>query len=251
MANLSIVIPTLNEERFIAPLLESIANQTDKPAAVYVVDGGSTDRTGEIIHSFKNRLNVQMIPAPLGIGLARNRGADAAQTKYLLFLDSDVELEDRQFIAKALADFEARRLGIAGAHFYAGANASAFDRFGARLISYYHALFQYSKRIPMGSGFCILTTKTFHQKVGGFNETYRHSEDHDYVARIVQAGAKFRILKGPKFKLSHRRYQHGGRLAILALYTRAEINRIFFNYRWAPREKALYNFGIFNHGKKK
>ena len=41
----SVIIPTLNEEKFLPNLLESLIVQTDKHFEVIVVDGSSKDKT--------------------------------------------------------------------------------------------------------------------------------------------------------------------------------------------------------------
>jgi glycosyltransferase involved in cell wall biosynthesis len=47
-----IIIPTHNEEKFIALTLQSIVEQTVLPSKVVVVNDGSTDKTEEIVNSF-------------------------------------------------------------------------------------------------------------------------------------------------------------------------------------------------------
>jgi glycosyltransferase involved in cell wall biosynthesis len=50
--NYYIIIPTYNEEKFIALTLQSIVEQTVLPSKVVVVNDGSTDKTVEIVNSF-------------------------------------------------------------------------------------------------------------------------------------------------------------------------------------------------------
>ena len=243
MSKISIVIPTYNEEGYIARLLESLKQQTIKPHEVIIVDSFSKDNTYGDIKKYINTLPLTCISVGRGIGLARNIGAMAATGEVLLFLDSDVELQPT-FLEDAGSEFDERCLDLASAHFYVDPDSPKVDRIGAKAISLYHASFQYSKN-PMGSGFCIFAKREWHRRIKGFNEQFRHSEDHDYVKRAVENGAIFRLLKSVRFKLSNRRYVHDGRFNILSLYTKAEINRLFFNYKYAPREQALYNFGVF------
>ena len=248
MSQISIVIPTYNEEGYIKRLLESIAKQTVQPYEVIIVDSFSQDKTCRDIANFVGRLPLTCMSVGRGIGLARNVGAHAATGDVLLFLDSDVELQPN-FLHDAGWEFEHRHLDLASAHFYFDPSLSKVDRLGAKAVSLYHASFQYSKN-PMGSGFCIFAKKEWHKRIHGFNESFRHSEDHDYVKRAVEGGAVFRLLKSVRFKLSNRRYVHDGRFNVLSLYTKAEINRLFFNYKYAPRDKALYNFGVFTKTQK-
>jgi glycosyltransferase involved in cell wall biosynthesis len=253
MSHISIVIPTLNEEGFIGRLLESIAHQTMQPKEVIIVDNFSEDKTYEDIKKYIFTLPLTCVSvrknAQHGIGSSRNLGASVATGDTILFLDADVELQP-SFIQDAISEFESRSLDLAGAHFYTDPDAPKVDRVGAKAISLYHASFQFSKN-PMGSGFCLLAKKEWHRRIKGFNVEFFHSEDHDYVKRAVDHGASFRLLKSVQFKLSNRRYVHDGRINILSLYTKAELNRLFFNYKYAPREKALYNFGAFTKTDKK
>jgi len=63
----SIIIPTLNEERYLPKLLEDLLNQTEKNFEVIVVDGKSTDKTIDVCkHFMKN------IPSKIIISNKRN-----------------------------------------------------------------------------------------------------------------------------------------------------------------------------------
>jgi glycosyltransferase involved in cell wall biosynthesis len=50
--NYYIIIPTYNEEKFIALTLQSLVEQTVLPSKIVVVNDGSTDKTREIVQSF-------------------------------------------------------------------------------------------------------------------------------------------------------------------------------------------------------
>ena len=51
----SIVLATFNGERYLEPLLESLADQTIAPRELVVGDDGSQDRTPEIVSEFARR----------------------------------------------------------------------------------------------------------------------------------------------------------------------------------------------------
>ncbi|MBI2986520.1 MAG: TIGR04283 family arsenosugar biosynthesis glycosyltransferase [Deltaproteobacteria bacterium] len=82
----SIIIPVLNEESAIASTLEAL-----RPFAmeeIIVVDGGSTDRTREIVAARNAVLGI----SPRGRAKQMNRGARVAQGDVLLFLHADTQL---------------------------------------------------------------------------------------------------------------------------------------------------------------
>jgi glycosyltransferase involved in cell wall biosynthesis len=84
-----IVIPTLNSESTITQSLQSVFNQSYRPLDVVVVDGGSKDRTVAIARE----LGAKILTGTLRRSSARRAGGMTAEGGYLLFLDSDQELE--------------------------------------------------------------------------------------------------------------------------------------------------------------
>ena len=56
---ISVIVPTLNEEANIGPLLESLKTQHCPPYEVIVVDGGSTDATIAIAETYGARVEVR------------------------------------------------------------------------------------------------------------------------------------------------------------------------------------------------
>lgn len=98
--NVSVIIPVLNEEAVLASILRSVLELN--PHEVIVVDGGSVDRTKEIVAGF----DVRVLAAKRGRAKQMNSGAAQATGDVLLFLHADTRLPGRAFadIAKAFAD---------------------------------------------------------------------------------------------------------------------------------------------------
>lgn len=84
----SVIVPTYNSEKTLAKCLESIRNQTYKNVEVIVVDRFSKDKTIEIAKSY----GAKVLQVNAERAEAKNFGLKNATGKYVLFVDSDMEL---------------------------------------------------------------------------------------------------------------------------------------------------------------
>ena len=91
----SIIISAYNVEKYLRQCLDSAINQTLKDIEIICVNDGSTDTSLEILKEYvrkDNRINL-IDQKNEGAGAARNTGLDAANGKYVHFLDGDDWLE--------------------------------------------------------------------------------------------------------------------------------------------------------------
>jgi glycosyltransferase involved in cell wall biosynthesis len=82
----SIIIPALNEEKYIGKCVRSVKRQLLKGDEIIVVDNGSQDKTAEIARKYGASV---VNEKKKGISYARNRGAAAAKGDILCFFDAD------------------------------------------------------------------------------------------------------------------------------------------------------------------
>ena len=81
---LSCIIISYNEEKYLPTLLNSLRMQTFQNFEIIVADNNSTDKTREIAESY----GCKVVKGGTW-STGRNRGAKHAKGKYLLFMDSD------------------------------------------------------------------------------------------------------------------------------------------------------------------
>jgi glycosyltransferase involved in cell wall biosynthesis len=86
VAPVSVVIPALNAERFLAEAIRSVHAQTLNVAEIIVVDNGSTDRTGQIASELGA---VVVAEETRGLSRARNAGIRRSSEQWIALLDSD------------------------------------------------------------------------------------------------------------------------------------------------------------------
>ena len=88
----SVIVPARNEEASLDACLQSLTSQTGISFEVIVVDDGSTDRTGEIAHSYAGVRVINSGSLPTGWTGKNNAlvaGAKEARGEWLLFTDAD------------------------------------------------------------------------------------------------------------------------------------------------------------------
>jgi glycosyltransferase involved in cell wall biosynthesis len=98
MKSVSIVVPVKNEEKSIQLLIDSIANQTVLPAEVILADGGSSDRTREIIKRNIGKLpfNMKLVELEKAYpGEGRNAGIAKAGCDLIAFTDGGIALDEK------------------------------------------------------------------------------------------------------------------------------------------------------------
>ncbi len=106
---LSIVIPVFNTDLYLKECLDSIINQTYSNIEIICVDDCSPDNSAEIIKEYAakdNRIKYIRHTENKFQGGARNTGIQAANGKYITFVDSDDYLLDMDCYKNAVDNLE-------------------------------------------------------------------------------------------------------------------------------------------------
>ena len=93
MNSISVIVPIYNSEAYLNKCIDSLINQTKKDIEIILVNDGSTDASDKIIKSYKDKRIKYYKNKNKGIGYSRNFGIDKANSKYIMFLDSDDYLD--------------------------------------------------------------------------------------------------------------------------------------------------------------
>ena len=235
MTELSVIIPTFNEGKYLGKLLNSILIQDYKDYEIIISDNNSTDSTLRIAKNYNCKIVDGGRPAK-----ARNNGAKFAQGKYLLFIDADAVLSEN-CLGMALKLFKERNLDVAGARYVPYDGNAIDDIFHFISLTVVFILFPF---MPHINGGFFLCTKEIFDKVGGFDTSVRVGEDHAFARKAKKLGAKLSILKQIIVYLSVRRFKAEGRLKLGAKYAYALVYRIFFGeirtkifeYKWGYKK---------------
>ena len=172
---ISIIIPTLNEEKTISQCLETVVNIPG--VEVIVSDGGSTDSTAEIAGQHRD---VRVVHTQTGRGVQMNSGAACARGEILLFLHADCILP-RENVLKI-------RQIIDSGIFVGGAFKIRLlsDKFPYRLIEMGINFRSKVFKLPYGDQGIFVKRSVF-EKLGGFREM-PICEDLDFICRLKKCG---------------------------------------------------------------
>lgn len=85
---ISVVIPTLNRINTLQRALDSVINQTFKPAEIIVVDNGSSDGTLKFLREQYPKITI-LTENKIGVSSARNKGIKKSINQWIALLDSD------------------------------------------------------------------------------------------------------------------------------------------------------------------
>jgi glycosyltransferase involved in cell wall biosynthesis len=211
--SLSVIIPTLNEAETLPDLLDALQSQTRPPDEIIVADAGSKDDTREVAQA----RNVRVVQGGLP-GAGRNAGARAATGDFFLFLDADVA-PPPNFIADGLQEIEEDGYDTATCLM-----EPLSDDLPTQIMTEATNLFlqvvQYF--VPHAPGFCIWARRQVHEAIGGFDESARMAEDHDYVQRAAKYG-KFAVLTQVRIPVSMRRVENEGLIKLSLKYLWTEM----------------------------
>jgi rSAM/selenodomain-associated transferase 2 len=153
-SDISIIIPTLNEEHNIGAIADTLQG---KAGEIVIVDGGSTDRT--VLFARKRGLRVEK--SAIGRAAQLNCGAACAGGSVLLFLHADTRLPEN--FAGPLVQTLTRKEVIAGAFSLAIRDAGP----ALRCIAFCANLRSRCLQLPYGDQALFITKEHFIQ-IGGF-----------------------------------------------------------------------------------
>lgn len=195
---ISVIIPALNEEKYLGKLLESIKEQKRDDVEVIVADADSQDKTLEIARRYGCKVVKGGLPA-----VGRNAGAKVAKGDLLIFADADIVLP-RDFFEKGLSEFADRKLEVASVLLNLEKRSYQLEMD----IFYNIPVLLLEKILPHGAMTIIVRKKIF-DTVGGFDESVRIAEDLYFVRQAAKHG-KFGLLRSVRILTTPRRYLKDG-----------------------------------------
>lgn len=174
---------------------------------ILLADAQSTDRTVDAAMGFSSCLNINVIRGGLP-SVGRNNGARHARSRYLLFIDADIELADPTLIRRAVECMNNRKLHCLSTDILCR-GGEIMDRTLYFLNNLAQRLSRFHK--PFATGMFMMVDKEQFDRIGGFDEEALYAEDYQFTQQIPPK--RFRITRGGVYS-TNRRFKRMGRWKI-------------------------------------
>lgn len=178
----SVITPCFNSEKTIERTLQCIQNQTYQNIEYIIIDGGSTDRTLDIIRQFQESALPNLIlvsEKDQGIYDAMNKGIKIAKGKLIGIVNSDDYYQDNTVelaVSHCMQDNNYQVIY--------GMQRSLIGEKEKTVFIHHH---EFLKEQMITHPTCFVTKKTY-DDLGVFNLQYRSSADYDLMLRFWESG---------------------------------------------------------------
>lgn len=193
LLRVSVVVACYNEERDIGVCLTDLLAQDYEDFEIVIVDGGSTDRTVQLVEAFmekSSKISLFFEDERRGPGNARNIGTKVSSGEVLIFRDADSKTPDKRFIRNLVEPFEDPDVQAVLASSYALIPTTSFLEASLMLSHYGHRL-RGCGSLPEAY------RKVLFLGVGGFDSELGFGEDVDLATRVLARRVKLAYTKDP------------------------------------------------------
>jgi len=176
-----------------------------------LADADSTDRTVQIAAQFSDRLGIIVIRGGLP-SVGRNSGARCASSRYILFIDADVEMAHPALLRRAIDLAKLQSLDCVTTDILCrGGDWRDRLLYGCNNIA--QRLSRFHK--PFATGMFMLIRKERFDAIGGFDELALYAEDYQLTRQIPRN--RFRVVRGGIYS-TNRRFLKMGHAAIVRFF---------------------------------
>ena len=235
----SIIIPALNEEKYLPKLLTDLSNQTFKDFEIIIVDGKSSDNTISKAKEFSKHLpSLKIITSDIRhVCAQRNLGAKEAVADILIFSDADNRLPI-YFLQGIKYRYETTGADLLSPYFIPDIKTRQNETIANAINTFFDLQMSIKPRFLLES-LIIVGRKAF-ESVNGFDETINYAEGKSFIQNIVANGFNVKIIKDPEYIFSFRRLRKYGIINIAGRVAKLELAELLGPEFKQIQAKKLY-----------
>lgn len=183
MTHVTVIATVLNEGESIHHLMRSLLEQTHRPDAIIIVDGGSRDQTVAILHTYQTQLPLQVLIRPgCNISEGRNYAIAAAPDGIIAVTDAGVRFGP-DWLAHLIQPFQDDpRSEMVGGFFQADPRTTFEAAMGATVLPLIHEI-DPPHFLPSSRSVAFL--KSVWQAADGYPEWLDYCEDLVFDLRVL------------------------------------------------------------------
>lgn len=188
---MSIIIPTLNEEKVLEQTILSLRKLNVCKYEIIISDGKSTDRTIEIAKKYADHVVVYEGATRQTIAMGRNLGASIAKGDYLVFIDADVLIPDINNFFTKIIDILRNNKKLVGLTVFIKV-FPGMDTFGDRffwsIVNWGNYFFNNILNSGSAIGEFQMIPADVFRRLNGYNEKIVVGEDVEMFSRLSDIG---------------------------------------------------------------
>jgi glycosyltransferase involved in cell wall biosynthesis len=222
----SIIIPTLNEEKYLPHLLQDLSEQSfdlDQLEVIHV-DGSSDDKTVAVAKKFAKKLNLtSIVIKQRNVATQRNTGSNKAKGEWILFMDADNRLPTHfldgikyQLAKHPQYQVFTSLIKVDSSNQADKAIETAFN-LGLMLVN--------NSSLTGAMGAFIGTHYSVCDEIK-FDETQKIMEDAFFIKAAIKKGFNFYIFNEPRWFFSLRRFKKEGALKSVRMIAKVQIRYV-------------------------
>ncbi|HIF9375650.1 TPA: glycosyltransferase family 2 protein [Photobacterium damselae] len=193
----SIITVCYNSEKTIEDTIKSIAEQTYKNIEYIIIDGGSKDKTNDIVNKHKNIFSIHLSEPDNGLYDAMNKGIKLATGDLIGILNSDDILYDKNVIENIVLNI--------GDYDGIYADVGFYDQDLVKKTRHYSSDNFVKEKFSRGfmpAHPSFYVRKEHYKTVGDYNLNYKIAADFDMLLRLFNlSNVKFKYLNQEVVKM--------------------------------------------------
>jgi len=197
----SIITITYNSESTLVETIDSVLSQTYKDIEYIIIDGASTDDTGSIVHSYKDKITKFVSEKDNGLYDALNKGIAMATGDVIGILHSDDFYINHHTIENVVNTFKTHHADAVYADlFYVDKEDTSKVHRKWKSGLYKHGMFMHGWMPPHPTFF---VKRSVYEKYGSFNLDLVSAADYELMLRFIHKH-KIKLAYLPEFIIKMR-----------------------------------------------
>ena len=217
---ITIVTVTYNSELYLEETIKSVLSQTYDNVEYIIIDGGSTDRTLDILKKYEDTIDYFVSEPDKGMYDALNKGFSVATGELLNFCNSDDMFYSNDIIEKIVNAYIQEKFDFCY-------GIAAFVDAEGEHLSYGYPL-DFKKRYVVTLGLPFVQPTSFWKmsimkKTGLFDLNYKIASDYDFISRLLLQSNHIYNMNLPVIKFRKHGVSFGDKNTNIALQETSEI----------------------------